>query len=169
MKTLILLRHAKTEADAVDDWHRNLTDRGREQSTSMGEVLADLDLPDRVLAIVSTALRAAQTWEQMAPALGTGVDVRPTPAMYTFDEDDILQVLREVDEDEDTVLLVGHNPGLSYLTTLLTGEDLPNDPAVAKHGDLRTCRGVVLEYDGLWCDIDSGDCTARRYLTPTID
>lgn len=168
MKTLILLRHAKTEADAVDDWHRQLTDRGREQATSLGPKVAELGI-SRLVVYASTALRAAQTWEQIAPALGHDVIVRETPDMYAFEEDEILQVLRQVDEDEESVMLVGHNPGISYLTTLLTGEELPDDPAVSKYGALRTCRGAVLEYDGLWCDIDSQDATARSYLSPDVD
>ena len=169
MKTLIVLRHAKTEAHAVDDWHRQLTDRGREQARSTGPRVADLGIDDGFVAYVSTALRAAQTWEEIRPALGPGVVVRETPALYTFDEDEILQVLREVDEADEAVMLVGHNPGLSHLVSLLTGDSLPEDPAVVKHGALRTCRGAVFEYDGLWCDVDSRDCTVVQYLVPAVD
>ncbi|WP_158716271.1 histidine phosphatase family protein [Blastococcus sp. Marseille-P5729] len=169
MKTLIVLRHAKTEADAVDDWHRNLTDRGRAQARSLGPDVAELGLDDRLVVLVSTALRAAQTWDEIQPALGPEVVVRETPALYAFDEDEILQVLREVDEDEEVIMIVGHNPGLSDLVVTLTGEELPDDRAVAKYGQLRTCRGAVLEYDGLWCDIDSKDCSTQQYLSPGVD
>lgn len=168
MKTLILLRHAKAEADAVDDAHRQLTDRGREQAHSIGPRIAALEVPELVV-YVSTAIRASATWREIAPALGHEVVTRELPAMYTFDEDEILQVLREVDEDDEAVMLIGHNPGLSYLATLLSGAELPADEQIAKYGALRTCRGVVLDYDGLWCDIDSQDCEVREYLAPETD
>lgn len=168
MKKLIVLRHAKTEAEAVDDWHRSLTDRGRAQARSMGPTIAALQVEELVV-FVSTALRAVQTWNEIAPALGPQVDVRRTDDLYTFDEDDILQVLREIDEDVTNVLVIGHNPGLSYLTSLISGDELPNDRAIAKDGALRTCRGAVLVYDGLWCDLDSQDCGLETHLVPTVD
>lgn len=168
MKHLILLRHAKTEADAVDDWHRTLTERGRAQAQSMGPIIAALKVDDP-LVLVSTALRAVQTWDGVAPALGAGLEVRHTDDLYAFDEDEILQVLREIDENITTVLVVGHNPGLSYLASTLSGDELPNDRKVAKNGALRTCRGVLLKYDGLWCDLDSEDCGTLQYLSPTVD
>jgi phosphohistidine phosphatase len=168
VKKLIILRHAKTEAHAVDDRRRQLTDRGRQQARSVGPAIAELGLRNLVV-YVSTALRTMQTWEEIVPAMDPGVDVRPTDELYAFDEDDILQVLREIDEDVEDVLLIGHNPGLSYLASTLSGDELPNDRAVAKDGALRTCRGAVLQYDGLWCDIDSQDCGVDRYLVPTVD
>lgn len=168
MKTLIVVRHAKTEADAVDDWHRSLTDRGRQQARALGPVIAALDLAD-LRVLTSTALRAVQTWEEIAPALAPGSDVRPTEELYVFDQDDVLQVLREVDEDVTNVLVVGHNPALSHLTTWVTGTSLPADPAVAKNGALRTCRGAVLRYDGAWGDLDRDDCTVEQYLAPAVD
>lgn len=168
MKNLIIVRHAKTERDAVDDWHRSLTDRGREQARSLGPIIAALQL-ENLVVYTSTALRAVQTWEEIAPALGPGIDVRPTDALYAFEEDEILQVLRETDEDVETLMVVGHNPGLSYLVSMISGDELPNDPAIAKDGALRTCRGAVLKYDGLWCDIDSQDCGVVDFLVPTVD
>lgn len=168
MKNLVILRHAKTEADAVDDWHRSLTDRGRQQARSVGPAVAALKL-EKLVVYVSAALRAVQTWEEVAPALEPGIDVRRTDDLYAFDEDDVLQVLREIDEDVTNVMVVGHNPALSHLASMLSGDELPNDRTVAKNGALRTCRGVVLEYDGLWCDIDSQDCGVVQYLAPTVD
>ena len=168
MKKLIVLRHAKTEADAVDDWHRSLTDRGRAQARSLGPAVAALGV-ENLVVYVSTALRAVQTWEEIAPALGPGVDVRRTDDLYTFDVDDVLQMLRTIDEDVTSAMVVGHNPALSYLTSMISGDELPNDPEVAKNGALRTCRGAVLEYDGLWCDLDSQDCGVDQYLVPTVD
>lgn len=168
MKKLIVLRHAHTERDAVDDWHRSLTDRGREQARSVAPALDTL--PAQGLRVcVSTALRAMQTWEEIAPALGPGIDVRPTQDLYTFDGDDVLRMLREIDEDVSSLMIVGHNPAVSSLTRMLSGEELPHDRAITKGGALRTCRGAALGYDGRWGDIGSPDCDLDRYLVPAVD
>ncbi|WP_134323782.1 SixA phosphatase family protein [Cumulibacter soli] len=168
MKQLIILRHAKTEATAADDWHRNLTDRGRAQAQSLAPTIAALNL-NGLVVYTSTALRAMQTWEEIAPALGSDVDVRPTNDLYVFDAEDVLQVIREVDDSVNSLMIVGHNPGLSYLTSMVCGEGLPNDRAVAKNGELRTCRGVLLEYDGQWSELYLEDCGVAAYLSPTVD
>ena len=169
MPTLILLRHAKTETDAVDDWHRQLTDRGREQARSIGPRVATVVGADDCTVLVSTALRAAQTWEEVVPALKPGAVVRELPSLYTSDEDDIVRELREQAIETPTTVVIGHNPGISRLVYLLSGTELPNDDAVAKHGTLRTCRGAVLWFEGAWADLTAGACTLKSTLAPDVD
>lgn len=169
MPTLILLRHAKTEPDAVDDWHRELTDRGRDQARSIGPRIAAVRGDTGCTVLVSTALRAAQTWEEIAPALGRGVDVLELPSLYVFDERDVLREIQDRAADAETVLVVGHNPGISHLVRLLIDHDLPEDDSSVKYGALRTCRGAVLRVDGAWADLDAGRCTLRAVLSPGVD
>ena len=64
MRRLMLLRHAKTENDAPSgqDQDRRLDDRGRLDAAAIGRLdRPPSALPDTVL--VSTAVRAQQTWE----------------------------------------------------------------------------------------------------------
>ena len=167
-QTLVVLRHADTEPDAVDDWHRELTDDGRAQARSLGPVLAALGLGEPLTVCVSTALRAAQTWAEIAPALPPA-DVRELPELYNAEPGRILDVLNELETDAGTVLVIAHNPGISELAMLLAGEPLPGDPRVCEGGTLRTCRAVVLDMAGSWADLAPGAATTREHLVPPSD
>src|ERR1700676_4883458 len=70
MRRLMLLRHAKTEHDAPSgqDQDRRLDDRGRQDAAAIGSWIGrHPPLPDAVL--VSTAVRARQTWEIAGQAI----------------------------------------------------------------------------------------------------
>ena len=117
MKRLILLRHAKTErrASSGDDFDRALTDEGRRAAAATGEALARAGLiPD--VALVSSAVRARQTFEAMAPSLP---DVRLQAVRDLYDAPaDTLRLSAERVE-ADTVLVVAHNPGVGALAQAL--------------------------------------------------
>ena len=82
-------------------------------------------IPD--LVISSDAVRARLTAEAMAEAARYTGEVLLDPHLYLASPADILSVLRTVRENADTVMIVGHNPGLEELVEQLTGErpDLP--------------------------------------------
>ena len=119
-KTLLVLRHAKSDRgnNALRDHDRPLAPRGETDAPRMGIALATLDLlPDRVLT--STAVRARETTRLVAATRGYDGEIIEEPDIYAASVDTLLDVLRECDE-EATVLLVGHNPGLEELIGLLT-------------------------------------------------
>ena len=92
----------------------------------MGELVREYGLiPD--LVISSDAVRARLTAEAMAEAARYTGEVLLDPHLYLASPADILSVLRTVRENADTVMIVGHNPGLEELVEQLTGErlDLP--------------------------------------------
>ena len=92
----------------------------------MGELMREYGLiPD--LVISSDAVRARLTAEAMAEAARYTGEVLLDPHLYLASLADILSVLRTVRESADTVMIVGHNPGLEELVEQLTGErlDLP--------------------------------------------
>jgi phosphohistidine phosphatase len=129
MKTLLVLRHAKSSRDdpALDDCDRPLTARGERDAPRMGRLVRDEQLaPD--LVVCSDAVRARQTAEAMAEAAGYSGTILLEHRLYAAEAGDILAVLRDVVEpDLGTVMIVGHNPGLEDLVSALTGfrEDLP--------------------------------------------
>lgn len=128
MKTLLVLRHAKSSHDdpELDDHDRPLNHRGRTDAPRMGRLIAREGIvPGAVLA--STALRARDTAERAAAAAGFAGPVRRERALYLAEPDGILEILRTVDDGVSTVLVVGHNPGLEELVEMLTGrsEHLP--------------------------------------------
>ena len=117
MKRLILLRHAKTErrASSGDDFDRALTEEGRRAAAAAGQALARAGLiPD--VALVSSAVRARQTFDAMAPSLP---DVRLQVVRELYDAPaDTLRLNAEAVE-ADTVLVIAHNPGVGVLAQAL--------------------------------------------------
>ncbi len=111
-------------------------------------------IPDVVIS--SDAVRARLTAEAVAKAARFPGELRLDPRLYLAAPADILSLLQRVEANADTVMIVGHNPGLEQLVEQLTGErhDLPT-AALAQIGlpidrwrDLkRSTRGTLL---GLW-------------------
>lgn len=118
MKRLILMRHGKTErSHPGGDVERRLTDRGRNDAALMGRLLADEGLaPDLVL--VSTATRTQQTWDELAAAFPDARSRSLKPLYHAAASQILFEVEAAVDE-ADTIMVVGHNPGLHELTLVL--------------------------------------------------
>ena len=128
MKTLLVLRHAKSSWNdpALDDHERPLNKRGRRDGPRMGELMRESGLiPDVVIS--SDAVRARLTAEAVAEAARFTGEILLDPNLYMACPTDILSLLRTVQENAETVMIVGHNPGLEELVEQLTGErqDLP--------------------------------------------
>ncbi|MAS08456.1 MAG: histidine phosphatase [Ahrensia sp.] len=119
MKTLYLLRHAKSSWDdpSLDDFDRPLSERGRTAAPLIGKYMAERGWrPD--LALVSPARRARDTWRIVAYEWPAPVETRFDRAIYLAEPDDLLALLREADTP-GSVILVGHNPGMEDLAAQL--------------------------------------------------
>lgn len=115
MPTLVLLRHAKAEAHRADDHSRVLADRGVTDCGAVREWLQRRDIrPDQVL--VSTSARTRQTW-----ALAGVGDAEPVYDEQVYDAslDDLLDLLCQTAPEVQTLVLVGHDPGLTQLAWTL--------------------------------------------------
>lgn len=124
MKTLLLMRHAKSSWDnsRLTDYERPLNERGRRDAPRMGRLLRHEDLtPD--LIITSSAKRAATTAELVALELALDSDIRYTEMLYLADPDAYIRQARQVGDDIETLLMVGHNPGIQELVEQLTGQE----------------------------------------------
>lgn len=117
MKTLLLVRHAKSSWDdpALGDRARPLNDRGRRDAPKMGTRLARRGVrPDLILS--SPATRALATAESIAGELGYERGrIVTDERLYAAEPDRLLAVIRRLDDDARCVLLVGHNPELTAL------------------------------------------------------
>jgi phosphohistidine phosphatase len=124
-RTLILLRHAKSDWSGGEaDLDRPLAKRGRRQAPDAGSWLAaNIDRVD--LAVVSPANRARSTWDLVSGVLDVGPRTRIDDRVYAASDHELLAVVRELPDDVETVVLVGHNPGLEDLISLLTGDWAP--------------------------------------------
>lgn len=120
--TLLLLRHAEAEAAqaGLADIDRPLSVRGRVEALDAAECIAAADL--RVDAmLVSPALRTRETATIVAAKLDISEELRFEPALYLGTPDELLPTVRRCAADTQTVLMVGHNPGLSALAQQFMG------------------------------------------------
>ena len=126
---LWLLRHAKSSwSDAgLRDEERPLATRGERAADRIRDYL-DAEGIHPELVLCSSALRARQTLARVLPALGTDMEVRIEPTLYTFDADVILDRLGRISPDVGSALLVGHNPAIEELATRIAdrGDALPD-------------------------------------------
>lgn len=105
----------------MDDWQRPLNDRGRRDAPRAGAWLRERAIMPDVI-ITSDAVRARTTAEAVAAAAGYPREIVVDPLLYHAKPDDLIDMLNRASDDADTVLIVGHNPGLEELVLELTGE-----------------------------------------------
>ncbi|MGQ0736903.1 MAG: SixA phosphatase family protein [Acidobacteriota bacterium] len=158
MKTLLVLRHAKSSWSdpALDDRDRPLNERGRRDAPRVGALLRTHRLrPD--LIISSDAVRARLTAQEVAKAARSPAEILLDGRLYLANPNEILSVVRTVTEDQgDTVMIVGHNPGLEQLIAQLTGERTEMPTAALAHVTLPIDRWREVEAStrgtlvGLW-------------------
>jgi phosphohistidine phosphatase len=126
MKTLLLLRHAKSswKDPDQDDHDRPLNKRGKREAPRMGQFLKDEGLiPDFIIS--SSAKRAWRTAECAALHSGYRGETRVTSELYEASAEQIRMVIRATPDSAARLLLVGHNPGLEELLEQLTGTYTP--------------------------------------------
>ena len=117
MKDLILLRHAKAVSDhAGGDIARPLSSRGIQQIQQVAHTFRARQYEPE-LALVSPAIRTQQTATLLGKQIGK-LDVVTDRTLYLATDDQILDVLRGVPDDIQSLLLVGHNPGISELAAI---------------------------------------------------
>jgi len=124
MKTLILLRHAKSSWDdaVARDFDRPLNDKGRKAACAMGSRAKAMGLEaDRLIA--SPATRVTQTLDSFFEGLGRVIPPVWDQRIYLASASTLLDIVRETAASVDHLMLVGHNPGLEDLILDLVPDD----------------------------------------------
>ena len=157
-KTLYLLRHAKAKRPSAGqrDADRALTGRGRRAAAALGRgAVAQGAVPE--LVVTSPALRALQTATGWAQAAGLPEDrVVRYDRLYQAHTGAVLAVIRSLDDEPQSVMLVGHNPTFSELAGELAGRFI----------DLRTCAMAVFAITGRWADAGAASAELLRVERP---
>jgi phosphohistidine phosphatase len=148
-KRLVLLRHAKSAyPDDVPDHDRPLAARGRRDAPAVGRWLAERgDLPD--MAFVSSAARAQETFALVNAQLAEPIPYTVTSDLYGAGAGDLLDLVRNLDDDLASALIVGHNPGIGMLASLL-------DQRQAGYLEFKTSAIAVMDVGRRWSDVDPG-------------
>jgi phosphohistidine phosphatase len=162
-KTLILMRHAKAEEGlGKPDHDRELSGRGRRDAAAAGKWLKDEGLvPD--LVISSTSVRTRQTWDAACKGGAQAEFVEYRKSVYVGGVEQSLETVREDAGEMATVLVVGHNPTMAQLASLLTDGDGSREAHEAMGQGFSTCGIAVLRYAGDWADLAWGACDLERF------
>jgi phosphohistidine phosphatase len=173
MRRLMLLRHAKTETDAPTgrDQDRRLDERGHQDAAMIGDFIASHP-PGPDLVLVSTAVRAQQTWELALAAMQDRVpapQVEVVPELYAAEPMQILHHIRlAAARDPKQLLLVGHNPGMHELALALTGQG-DSDARHELSRNMPTSGLAVLEFDtDDWTDVSFTRGNLLMFVTPKL-
>ena len=132
-KILYLVRHAKSSwKDAtLGDMDRPLNKRGRRNSPDMGKrMLAQGHKPD--LFISSPARRALSTARNLAQELGIDEsEIVTDESLYISGAEGMQDVLERVHDRHRKVMMIGHNPDITFLMNRLGNTNIINMPTCA--------------------------------------
>lgn len=167
MKTLFLLRHAKSSWDdtVARDFDRPLNAKGKRAAAAMGRHLRDQAIAfDHVVA--SPALRVRETLEHFGSGYGRAVKPEWDKRVYLASAEGLLDRVHALPDAHDCVLLSGHNPGLEDLVLMLaSGADQQRLRAEVAQ-KFPTASFAALTFPGTWREIDAGSGTLDRFIRP---
>ena len=167
MKTLTLLRHAKSGYDdpAQRDFDRALNAKGQRAAAVMGRQAQALGI-DVAGIVASPAARVVQTLEHFLVGLGSDLKPEWDRRIYLASAATLLDLIQELPDTSDRVLLAGHNPGLEDLVLMLVpdGDDPLRDQVELK---FPTASVAELTFDAdAWADVAPGGGTLTRFVRP---
>lgn len=127
MRKLLLIRHAKSswKFPELDDHERPLNKRGQRDVLTMARYLADKSEPIDVI-YSSTATRALDYAQVLSEF--TTTSLIPDLSFYTFSDLELLEILKNLPDDAQSVAVVAHNPAITHVVNHLTGAQLTNVP-----------------------------------------
>ena len=130
MKTVIIVRHAKSSLDFNDipDLKRPLTEKGKKNTKKVIDYLLERNI--RVDYILSShAVRAIETAKILAHALNyTKEDIKSDPQLYFSDSKGILNQFYDLPDRFNTVMIVGHNPAMTDFVNRYLSEPVDHLP-----------------------------------------
>ena len=133
VKELILVRHAKSswKDPALHDHERPLNKRGKRDAPVMGERLSRSGCePD--LIVSSSAVRALDTARTITGKLGyPRASIAVEERLFHAGVAELLRVIRGTDDSVDSLMLFGHNPGLTDLANQIGPREILNMPTCA--------------------------------------
>jgi phosphohistidine phosphatase len=168
MKTLGLFRHAKSDwHDArARDFDRPLNKRGRKGAAIMGKHIIEHGIHWQ-LVLASPAVRVAETIEVADGAVGRTAPVLWDRRIYLASSVTLADVLREQSDDIESVLMVGHNPGLEDLIFDLVPDNGTCPLRCMVEEKFPTATYAVLELDiERWDDLDDGKGRLVHLIRP---
>lgn len=168
MKRLTLLRHAKSGWDdpVARDFDRPLNAKGRRAARIIGQYLRDQRVHyDRIAG--SPAVRVVETIEEVAIGLGETLAPAWDKRIYLASGVTLLDVVHDTPDEAQSLLLVGHNPGLEDLILMLVPDRAGNEARDQVEEKFPTASVAELEFDtDRWADVKTGSGRLTRFIRP---
>lgn len=161
VRQLLLLRHAKSSWDepGLSDRERPLAARGRRASKLIAKHMRNLRIaPDLVLC--SSAKRTQQTLERIGL---DSAEVRIEDELYGASAGELLTILNHLPDDFESVMVVGHNPGVEDLTLQLAGS---GEELGRVREKFPTAALATLEFDSSWRELAPGTAELVAFVKP---
>lgn len=150
MKTLYLVRHAKASwKHDVDDHKRPLKKKGQEDGKRVSaRVKNEVEPPQKIIS--SDAIRALSTAYFFKDAFNISEeDFLTVHKLYDFRGTGVMKVIKTLDDNLNTVMLVGHNHAFTSIANMLGDSYIENIP---------TCGFVKIQFkEDHWKDVSTGE------------
>lgn len=161
-KNLYILRHARADEKASDqqDIDRMLNSTGLQNATRMGINFSKKGAQFDII-ISSPAIRAISTASLVAEQLKYETNrIHQNPEIFEASVRTLLRVVNQLKNEWNSVLLVGHNPSVTYLAEYITKSDI---------GNMTTCGVVNIEFEDLnWDEVSEGNGNLISYEYPEL-
>ena len=149
MKKLYLVRHAKSswEDQIQSDHERPLSSRGKKDAPKIGDILKEQNVTPNII-ISSDAKRALQTATIIANKLNYSNDmIIKNSSIYEATTQNLLNVINSIDDENNSAMLFGHNPGFTVLANLIADKYIDNMP---------TCGVAIIDLNvESWKDVNA--------------
>ena len=160
VRKLFLIRHADAEESSreVKDFDRQLMRIGYQHAAHVGNYLANESIhPD--LMICSTAARARQTAETIADHIKYDYSrIRYQDDLYEASVRIMLGLINQLEDNFKVVVMVAHNPSISFLADYLTQENI---------GNMMPAGICTIEFEGLaWKEVSQNTGILKAHLSP---
>ncbi len=172
MRQLMLLRHAKSDWDQMDldDIDRPLSPRGRLAAPIVGRYINRKGArPDLILC--SSAVRARQTWELIAAEWDHAENadlprLEMRASLYLASPAELLSILRRIDDEVATLMIIGHNPGMAQLAGRLAARGDQKDLKNMKKKFPTAALATIKFPSESWSSIKADDGTLSAFVRP---
>ena len=157
MKNLYLLRHAKSSWDdfALKDFDRPLSTRGIQDADLMGNFFKSkrkgLDL-----VVSSPSKRTKETLDHFFNKTTQNIIFDET--IYHSSEQNIYLVLKHIEEDIKSLMIVGHNPSMHEFSESFSGQFIEK---------FSTCGLASFEFDDEWVNTCENLGTLTEFKIPS--
>lgn len=137
MKTLILVRHAKSDWPTnTDDLDRPLSECGHQDAPKMAKFLKSNEV--KIDAFVTSPAKRTITTCRYFAEVFENKNIKKIEELYNASSTEFLELIENLDDSVENVAIFSHNNGITYFANSLTNENIEHMP---------TCSVVTFKID----------------------